>query len=82
MQEEIFFTFPSTRGAISGEKALLKAGLSVKVMPMPEALSHQCGICLRLPLHELEAGKAALGAADVSIQQIYQKEGEGFTPLS
>lgn len=76
MSAEAFFTFPNTREAIAGEKALLAAGLSVKVMPMPEALSHQCGICLRLPLHELEAGRLALAEAGVSIDCAYQKEGE------
>ena len=81
MVAEAFFTFPSTRHAIAGEKALLAAGFSVKVMPMPEALSHQCGICLRLPLHELEAGRTLLAEADISIDRAYQKEGELFRPL-
>ena len=81
MTAEALFTFPSTRNAIAGEKALLQAGLSVKVMPMPEALSHQCGICLRLPLDELDAGKTALAAAGISIDRLYLKEGEGLTAL-
>ena len=80
MAAEILFTFPSTRTAIAGEKALLKAGLAVKVMPMPEALSHQCGICLRLPVHELEVGQLALKGADIPIDRMYRKEGEALHP--
>ena len=75
----MILTFPSTRNAIAGEKALLQAGFSAKVMPMPEALSHQCGICLRLPPEELAGGKAALEAAGIPVQDIYRKEGETLT---
>ena len=79
MPDEILFTFPSTRAAIAGERALLAAGLAAKVMPMPETLSAQCGIVLRLPPDELEAGKHALEAANIPIQHIYFRQGEKLT---
>ena len=76
--DEMILTFPSTRNAIAGEKALLQAGLDARVMPMPEALSHQCGICLRLPPHELEAGRMALEGAGIPVQDVYRKSGESL----
>jgi len=82
MPEEVLFTFPSTKTAIKGEQALLAAGLQAKVMPMPEQLSAQCGIVLRLPPEQLDTGKLALQAADVTVQQIYLKQGEDITPLT
>ena len=82
MIEEMILTFPSTRKAILGEKALLQAGFSAKVMPMPEALSHQCGICLRLPPEELDGGKIALDAAGIPVENIYRKQGENLTLCS
>ena len=77
--EEVLLTFPSTKNAIAAEKALLRAGLSAKVMPMPEALSHQCGICLRLGPEELETGKKTLAEAGIPIQAVYLKQGESLT---
>jgi len=79
MPDEILFTFPTTRAAIAGERALLAAGLAAKVMPMPETLSAECGIVLRLPPDELETGKHTLQTANISIQQIYFKQGEKLT---
>jgi len=44
-------------------------------MPMPEALSADCGIVLRVPSGELSAARAALAAADVAIRRVYRKCG-------
>ncbi|MCL2562907.1 MAG: DUF3343 domain-containing protein [Oscillospiraceae bacterium] len=82
MSEEVLFTFLSTRTAIKAERILLTAGLDAKVMPMPEALSAQCGIVLRLPPQQLETANAALQAADVPIDTIYQKIGDEITPYA
>jgi len=82
MTEEILFTFPNTRRAIAGEKALEAAGLSVSVMPMPEALSDQCGIVLRLPPTQMEAARAALDAAGVEMRCVYRKQGDELVWLS
>ena len=82
MPEEILLTFPATRAAIAGERALLAAGLSVKVMPMPEILSAQCGIVLRLPPEELEAGREILQAAEVVIAAAYRKAGDDLLDIS
>ena len=81
MISELLFTFPNTKTAITAERALLAAGLTVTVMPMPEALSNQCGIVLRLPEHELETGRAVLDAAKIEISAIYRKQGEELHPL-
>ena len=81
MTEERLFTFPSTRAAIAGEKALLAAGISAMVMPMPEALSADCGIVLRVSPPELIAARAALDTAGVEIRCIYRKYGDEVVPL-
>lgn len=46
---EILYTFQNTHIVISAEQALLQAGLPVKVMPVPGAITAGCGMCLRLP---------------------------------
>lgn len=81
MSTEILFTFPNTKTAIAAERALLTAGLNVTVMPMPEALSSECGIVLRLPEDGLDAGKSALDAAGIEVSAIYRKRGDEITAL-
>jgi len=81
MTTEVLFTFPNTKTAITAERTLLTAGLKVTVAPMPEALSAECGIVLRLPEQELEAGKAALHAAGTAVSAIYRVQGGRLLPL-
>ena len=76
MTEELLLTFPNTRAAIAGEKALIAAGLSPTVMPIPEALSNQCGIALRLPPDKLAQAAAILTAAGVELHSAYRKQGD------
>jgi len=75
MTTEVLLTFPNTKTTITAERTLLVAGLNVTVQPMPEALSAQCGIVLRLPEDELETGRTALDAAGIEISAIYQMQG-------
>jgi len=81
MITEILFTFPNTKTAIAGERALLAAGLHVTIQPMPEALSTQCGIVLRLPESELEAGRTALSAAGIEVSAVYRAQDGRLFPL-
>ena len=82
MTAEVLFTFPNTRAAIAGERALLRAELPVQVMPMPETLGDQCGIVLRLPAEQFEAAEAVLRAAEVPVHTVYRKRGDVITPFT
>jgi len=81
MTAKVLLTFPNTRTAIAAEKALLAAGLSPTVMPMPEALSAQCGIVLSLPEADLEHGRAALEVAKIHISAVYHLQNGKLSPL-
>ena len=54
---EILITFDSTTAAISAEKALMDAGIAVRVMNLPSSIRAGCGISLRV-----EPGDAALAS--------------------
>lgn len=45
---EILIAFDTTTSAICAEKALLDAGIPVKVMNIPSSIKAGCGISLRL----------------------------------
>ncbi len=78
---EIILTFASTHASITGERALLDAGISVKVMPLPGAISAGCGLCLRIPPESLTISERALHNAGVEIQGRYISENSGYKPI-
>ena len=56
----VVFAFGSTHESLAAEEALLDAGFTVKVMPLPRTRGSLCGIALRLPLEERSAAAAEL----------------------
>lgn len=62
--------FYSTQGAIRAEKALLKAHLPIKLIPVPRHLSSECGLALRFDLDDQEAVAEALLQDGVEFAEI------------
>jgi hypothetical protein len=80
--DEFIFIFHGARDAIMGERALLAAGVDVKVMPVPACLGSACGIALRLNPGETERAKTLLGPSVKGIYRRLLKNGntERFVP--
>ncbi|MDR1351992.1 MAG: DUF3343 domain-containing protein [Treponema sp.] len=79
---EFIFIFNSAHDAIMGERALLAAGISVRVMPVPDYLGPACGIALRVNPEEFEKAKILMSQ---NIKGIYvrpstAKDTEKFIP--
>ena len=64
--------FYSTNWAIKAEKVLQKAGLEVKLIPVPRHLSSDCGVALRFERADEEAVCRALKEAQVEIEGIHK----------
>jgi hypothetical protein len=64
--------FDSTQHAIKAERALLLAGLTVKLIPTPRQFSSDCGTALRCAWADVSAVRAALQAAGVSYNSIHK----------
>ncbi|HAG21990.1 MAG: Diphthamide biosynthesis methyltransferase [Synergistales bacterium 53_16] len=47
-------TFETTHMAISFEKNCRKAGLAVKIVPVPRELSASCGLACRFPCSDIQ----------------------------
>ncbi len=71
MPTEAVFTFANTHDAIAGEKALVAAGVGVRVMPRPSALGDGCGICLRVDGEQRAAAAAILREASAPAEAAY-----------
>lgn len=63
-------TFANTHAAIFAEKALLQAGYSVGVMPLPSGIKAGCGIALRVA--DYIASKALLQENNIVVAAVYQ----------
>jgi len=71
-REYAVFLFYSTQGAIKAERALLRAGLAVKLIPTPRQLSSDCGTALRCAWADADAAVAALEAAHVVYESVHK----------
>jgi hypothetical protein len=63
-------TFANTHAAIFAEKALLQAGYTVGVMPMPSGIKAGCGIALRVA--DYIASDALLKENNIVMSAVYQ----------
>ncbi|WP_088189352.1 DUF3343 domain-containing protein [Desulfosporosinus sp. FKA] len=63
-------TFANTHAAIFAEKALLQAGYSVGVMPLPSGIKAGCGIALRVD--DYIASSEFLKKNNIIVAAVYQ----------
>jgi len=64
--------FHSTNWAIKAERVLQKAGLEVKLIPVPRHLSSDCGVCVRFNWADEEGVRRALEVARVEIEGLHR----------
>ncbi len=65
----------SVSHAMKAERALTKAGVPHKLVPVPRSLSSQCGVCVRIVPPDRRAAEQALGEAGVEIVAIHELRG-------
>jgi hypothetical protein len=71
MIEYGFVIFHTTSAVMQAEKRLLKAGLKIKLVPVPREFSSDCGISLRFDWQQYEAVKNLLEGAKIEIEGIH-----------
>lgn len=64
--------FYSTQGAIRAERALMRAGLGVKLIPTPRQFSSDCGTALRCAWVDVDAVCAALREAGIEYGRVHR----------
>jgi hypothetical protein len=68
----IIFIVPSVSHAMKAERALTRATIPAKLIPVPRALSSQCGVCLRVEPEHRARAEQALAGAGVEIIAIHE----------
>ena len=61
----------STAHALKAEKALQRAGISCKLIPVPRHISSDCGVCVRIRRENGKAALEVLEEAGVGIEGIH-----------
>ena len=64
--------FHTTSMALRSEKALKKAGLTVKLVPIPRDLSSDCGLALRFIWSQVATVRTTLAALKVEWAEVRQ----------
>ncbi|MFP4481899.1 MAG: DUF3343 domain-containing protein [Thermovirgaceae bacterium] len=64
-------TFETTHMAITFEKNCRKAGLPVKIVPVPRELSASCGLACRFPCSDLEYIKRICKEKNLSVSTFH-----------
>ena len=72
---ELVITFHTHFGAMKLYKSLKKQGELVRMVPVPRALSSDCGSCVRL---SLDAQPKALSYLSEDAEAVYLDSGSGF----
>ncbi len=62
----------STAHALKAEKALQRAGISCKLIPVPRHISSDCGVCIRIRRADQEEALEVLESAGVGIEGVHK----------
>lgn len=73
---EYVATFHTHAGAIVGHRALARAGIDARMMPVPRRISSSCGTCVR---YEAEMPDASLFSQD--LEALYRVEEGRYVKL-
>lgn len=63
--------FHTTNSALRLEKLCKKAGINIKLIPVPRHLSSDCGVCLRFEKESAETIKTIIEKNSIEIVDIY-----------
>ncbi|MCI0515300.1 DUF3343 domain-containing protein [candidate division KSB1 bacterium] len=61
----------STSHAMRIEQLLIRAKIECKLIPVPRQLSSDCGVCVRLHLHDKDKALQSVNNSQIEIQGIF-----------
>ena len=63
--QEMILIFRGTHQVLSAEKHLKKAGVSMRLIPVPRSLTSDCGLAIRISPGEKASARKILSAANL-----------------
>lgn len=61
----------STSHAVRVEKLLRGEGIPCKMIPVPRHISSDCGVCVRILRHDIDAARKLMEAARVELEGVH-----------
>ena len=77
----ISLVLPSTKEIMRAQKELYGRGLKIKIAPMPEDISHECGVVILAREEDSRRIESLMVELALGEYKIYKKEKGGFRPL-
>lgn len=82
MERDGILIFHSIHRVMKAEKVLKKAGLDVRLMPVPRQLSSDCGLSLAFRLGDRAGVQQALEEAGCPFEELHAREGEAYRRMA
>jgi hypothetical protein len=74
--------FNSVHKVMQAEGLLKRAGLNVRIMPVPRSLSSDCGLAMAFLLSERDCVQQVLDEAGCPAAEVYRQENDQYIRLS
>jgi len=75
-------TFPSTHAALQAERAALKAGIEVRMIPVPREISADCNMGIETSMEQENALMKIFAAGDIECNFVTLKKPRKNKPYS
>lgn len=69
-------TFETTHMALKFEKSCAKAGIEVRIVPVPRELSSSCGFACKFPCDERAAVERIAAEKNIEVASYHEIEGD------
>jgi hypothetical protein len=76
--QEIVLIFQGTHQVMSAEKYLKKAGVPMRLIPVPRRLTSDCGLAIRIFLPDRDRAKKVLSGSGILPQSVHILRNEGM----
>ena len=74
---EMILIFRGTHQVLSAEKRLKRAGVPMRLIPVPRRLTSDCGLAIRVPLAEKGRARQVLAAARILPASVHVPRADG-----
>ena len=82
MSDEVcIVTFPTTHAALRAEKEAVRAGLAVRMVPVPRGISSDCNMGMEAPLEDMQRIRTVLTSRGIECELVKGRNAGAGGPL-
>jgi hypothetical protein len=73
----MILVFRGTHQVLAAEKRLKRAGVPMRLVPVPRELTSDCGVAIRIPLEERERAREILSDPRAGLVSVHRSREDG-----